>query len=44
MDVRERHERDAERLSANLPPQLSGEDVVLLRKQFSKNLNGGRPL
>ena len=36
--------RDAERLSANLPPQLTGEDVLLLKKQFEKNFNRGRTI
>ena len=33
------NKRDAERRAANLPPQLTGEDVVLFKKQFEKNFN-----
>ena len=38
------NKKEAERLSANLPPQLNPDDVILLRKQFEKNLNRGIPL
>ena len=36
------NKRDAERRAADLPPQLTGEDVVLLKKQFEKNFNKNR--
>ena len=38
------NKRDAERLSQNLPPQLTGEDVILLKAQFEKNFNKGRKI
>ena len=38
------NKRDAERLASNLPPQLSGEDVLLLKKQFEANYNKGRKI
>ena len=38
------NERDAKRLASNLPPQLSGEDVLLLKKQFEAHYNKGRTI
>ena len=38
------NKREAERLSQNLPPQLTGEDVLLLKKQFEKHHNKGREI
>ena len=36
--------RDAERQSANLPPQLTDEDLTLLRTAFEKHHNRGREI
>ena len=38
------NKRDAERLASNLPPQLTAEDVLLLKKQFETNFNKGRAI
>ena len=38
------NKREADRLSQNLPPQLTGEDVLLLKKQFETHYNKGREI
>ena len=36
--------REAERIAQNLPPQLSGEDVTVLKKKFETDFNKNRPI
>ena len=36
--------RDAERLASNLPPQLTGEEVLLLKQQFEAAFNRTRAI
>ena len=38
------NKRDAERLALNLPPQLTGEEVLLLKKQYDVAFNKKRPI
>ena len=38
------NKRDAERLASNLPPQLRGEEVLLLKKQYEVAFNKKRPI
>ena len=38
------NKREAERLAANLPPQMNPDELILLRKQFEKNVNRGNAI
>ena len=38
------NKRDAERVAQDLPPQLTGEDLILLKQQYEKNFNKKRKL
>lgn len=38
------NKRGAERISQNFPPQLNTEELKMLRKQFEKNVNRGKPI
>lgn len=38
------NKRDAERLASNLPPQIHGEEIQLLKKKFEATYNKGRTI
>ena len=38
------NKRDADRLASNLPPQINGEELILLKKMFEKAYHKGRSI